>query len=137
VKFAKLVFLIAGIYGLIVVLPQYFMEAKNGRDFPPPINHPEFYYGFIGVTLAWQTLFLVLSTNPVRYRPMMIPAVLEKLSFSIAVPILFLQNRVAALMLALALIDLILGVLFIIAYVKTPAVSFSHQDTATPSRDRL
>ena len=119
-KFAKLVFLIAGIYGLIVVLPQYFMEAKNGRDFPPPINHPEFYFGFVGVTLAWQVLFLVLSTSPVRYRPVMIPAILEKLSFSIAVPILFLQNRVGSLMLALAMIDLILGLLFIVAYLKTP-----------------
>ena len=119
-KFAKLVFLIAGIYGLIVVLPQYFMEAKNGRDFPPPINHPEFYFGFVGVTLAWQVLFLVLSTSPVRYLPVMIPAILEKLSFSIAVPILFLQNRVGSLMLALAMIDLILGLLFIVAYLKTP-----------------
>jgi hypothetical protein len=48
-KFAKLVFTIAGVYGILVILPQYFLEAKNGRDFPPPINHPEYYYGFIGV----------------------------------------------------------------------------------------
>lgn len=53
-KFAKLVFLVAGIYGLIVVLPQYFLESKVGVDSPPPITHPEFYYGFIGVTAAWQ-----------------------------------------------------------------------------------
>lgn len=119
-KFAKLVFLIAGIYGLIVLLPQYFLEAKTGRDFPPPITHPEFYYGFIGVTVAWQILFLVLSTNPGRYRPMMIPAILEKAVFVPAVIFLVFQHRVSPVMLAPTSIDLILGVLFVIAYIKTP-----------------
>lgn len=93
-KFAKVVFLVAGIYGLIVLTPQYFLEAKTGRDFPPPINHPEFYYGFIGVTIAWQVPFLLLSINPTRYRLLMIPAVLEKASFTIGVVVLFLQHRV-------------------------------------------
>ncbi len=120
-KFAKLVFLVAGVYGLIVMLPQYFLEGKTGNDFPPPITHPEFYYGFIGVTVAWQVLFFLLSRNPGRYRVMMIPAILEKASFSIAVVILFFQNRVSPLMLALAAIDSLLGVLFVVAYVKTPA----------------
>src|SRR5262245_63460257 len=49
-KFARIVFLVAGIYGLLVVAPQYFLEAKIGRDTPPPITHPEFFYGFVGVT---------------------------------------------------------------------------------------
>ena len=44
-KFAKIVFLVAGIYGLIVLLPLYFLEERTGRDFPPPITHPEYYYG--------------------------------------------------------------------------------------------
>ena len=60
-KFAKLVFLIAGIYGLIALLPQYFLEGRIGQNSPPPITHPEFYYGFLGVTVAWQILFLVIS----------------------------------------------------------------------------
>lgn len=122
-KFAKRVFLIAGIYGLAVLLPQYFMEEKMGLDYPPPITHPEFYYGFIGVAVAWQVLFLFLSKNPTRYRPIIIPAVLEKASFGIAVIILFLQNRVSPFMLGPAVIDLIFGVLFVVAYVKTPADS--------------
>ncbi len=50
--FAKRVFLVAGVYGLAVLFPQYFMEGQTGRDFPPPINHPEYFYGFIGVALA-------------------------------------------------------------------------------------
>jgi len=118
-KFAKLVFLIAGIYGLIVLLPLYFLEAKTGQDSPPPITHPEYYYGFIGVAVAWQILFLILSTNPVRYRQMMIPAIVEKASFGIAVVVLFLQHRVSSFTLAAALIDSTLGVLFVAAYLKT------------------
>jgi hypothetical protein len=39
--FAKRVFLIAGVYGVLVLAPQYFLEARIGRDFPPPITHPE------------------------------------------------------------------------------------------------
>ena len=46
-RFARLTFLIAGIYGLVVMLPQYFLEAKTGRDFPPAITHPEFFYGLL------------------------------------------------------------------------------------------
>jgi len=119
-KFAKRVFLIAGIWGLLVLLPMYFLEEKNGRDFPPPLNHPEFYYGFIGVAVAWQILFLILSKDPVRYRPMMIPSVLEKFSFSLAVFWLYLQHRVPAAMTVFVCTDFILGVLFAVAYFKTP-----------------
>jgi len=119
-RFAKLVFLVAGIYGLLVMLPQYFLEEKTGRDFPPPITHPEYYYGFVGVVVAWQVLFLLLARNPGRYRMMMIPAILEKATFAIAVIILFLQDRVSPVMLGAAIIDSIFGVLFAVAYVKTP-----------------
>ena len=118
-KFAKVVFLVAGIYGLIVLVPSYFLEERTGRDFPPPITHPEYFYGFIGVAVAWQVVFLILSRDPIRYRPMMIPAILEKASFGIPVLILYLQQRVAALTLGVAMVDSTLGVLFLIAYLKT------------------
>ena len=122
-KFARYSFLIAGIYGLLSLSPMYFLEAKNGRDFPPAITHPEFYYGFIGVALAWQVLFLVLSIDPKRYRPMMIPAMLEKLSFAVPVIALFLQNRVAFLMVVAAVPDLIFLGLFVTAFIKTRSES--------------
>ena len=118
-KFARLVFLIAGIYGLIVLLPLYFLEERTGRDFPPPITHPEYYYGFIGIAVAWQVLFLILSRDPIRYRPMMIPAILEKATYAIAVFILFSQHRVSTFTLGTALVDSTLGVLFLLAYFKT------------------
>jgi hypothetical protein len=113
------VFLIAGIYGLIVLLPQVFLEAKIGRDSPPPITHPEFFYGFICVAVAWQVLFLMLSRDPVRYRPMMIPALLEKIGFPIAVVVLYLQGRLDPTIFAPAAADLVLFVLFLVSYRKT------------------
>lgn len=118
-KFSKIVFYTAGIYGLIVLLPQYFMEAKNGNDFPPAITHPEYYYGFIGIGVACQILFLIIASNPVRYCQAMIAAMIEKFSFGIAAIVLFAQGRLALMMLGAAIIDLILGVLFIAAYFKT------------------
>ncbi|HEX8130489.1 MAG TPA: hypothetical protein VF527_15415 [Pyrinomonadaceae bacterium] len=118
-KFAKILFLVAGIYGLVALLPQYFLEEYNGRNFPPPITHPEYYYGFVGVAVAWQVLFLILAKDPVRFRPMMIPAVLEKLGFGVVAVILYAQQRLSAFTLGAGLIDLILGALFVVAYVKT------------------
>ena len=50
---------------------------------------------------------------------MMIPAMVEKFSFVIAVYALFALGRVAAMRVAAATIDLIFGILFIAAYLKT------------------
>lgn len=122
-KFARRVFLIAGIYGLIVLLPLYFLEEKTGRDYPPPITHPEYYYGFIGVTLAWQILLVIISTNPIRYRPIMIPPMLAKMSFVIAVTILFFQGRVSGTTLGASMVDLFLVILFLVSYLRTPRQS--------------
>ena len=47
-RFAKIVFLIAGIYGLLILSPIYFMENKIGRDTALTITHPENFYGFVG-----------------------------------------------------------------------------------------
>ena len=118
-KFAKYTFLVAGVYGLLVLVPQYFLETKNGIDYPPPINHPEYFYGFVGVAVAWQLAFLVMSRDPVRYRPMMIPAIVEKLTFGVATAVLYAQGRVAAAVLAFGIIDLTLGALFAASFVAT------------------
>lgn len=118
-KFAKALFLVAGIYGLLALVPQYFLEEKNGRDFPPAITHPEYYYGFVGVAIAWQIVFLILSRDPVRYRPIMLAAVVEKASYGIATIILYLQGRTVTVILGTGIIDLAFGALFLLAYVKT------------------
>ena len=115
-KFAKYVFYVAGVYGIIALLPQYFLESKNGADFPPAITHAEYYYGFIGVGLAFQIVFLIIGSDPQKYRQMIIPSIVEKFSFAVALVVLYLQNRLAPLMLGLGFIDMTLGVLFIASY---------------------
>jgi len=119
-KFAKWVFLIAGIYGILALAPLYFFESQIARDYPPAITHPEYYYGFTGVTLAWQIAFLVIASNPSRFRMMMLPAVVEKLSCVIAISFLYSQQRVATIAIGFAGIDLILGILFVLAFLRTP-----------------
>ena len=117
--FAKQVFLFAGVIGLLTLLPQYFMESRIGRDFPPPITHPEHFYGFVGVGVVWQVLFLIISRDPVRLRPAMPAAALEKMSFGVPVIILYLQGRLPAMILGFGLFDLCLGVLFVVSYRRT------------------
>ena len=80
-KFAKIVFWIAVVWGFLVLTPLLFLFDKIGAQDPPPITHPGFYYGFVTVALAFQTVFLVIARDPVRMRPMMIPAVIEKFSY--------------------------------------------------------
>ena len=119
-RFATWVFLLAGITGVLMVLPPYFLEGQFGRDNPPPVNHPEFHYGFFGVALSWQIMFLVIGSDPIRYRMAMIPAVVEKASFTIAIPILFALERVSAMWMGFASMDAVWLVLFLIAYLRTP-----------------
>jgi hypothetical protein len=118
-KFARWVFLLAGIYGVLVVVPQFFLERRVGEDYPPPITHPEYFYGFAGVALAWQFAFLIISRDPVRFRPIMLPGIMEKAAFGFATIALYLEERLAWQMLAFGLIDLVLGALFLVAWVKT------------------
>lgn len=117
-KFAKWVFLLAGIYGVLVVTPQFFLERQINRDFPPAITHPEYFYGFAGVALAWQFAFLIISRDPPRYRPIMLAGVLEKATFGFATIALFLEERLSVAMLVFGLIDLVLGALFIVSWWK-------------------
>jgi len=119
-KLAKVVFWIAGIWGLLVITPLYFMFDLIGRKDPPPITHPGFFYGFVGTALAWQIAFLFIARDPVRYRPLMIPSIIEKFSFGAAVVILVLQARMHNSDLIFPGADLLLGVLFVVAYFKTP-----------------
>jgi hypothetical protein len=119
-RFAKWVFLLAGISGVLMVVPPYFLEQQFGQDNPPPVNHPEFYYGFVGVTLAWQLMFLVIGSDPIRFRRAMLPALVEKASFSIAIPILYALKRVAVTWVGFAAMDATWLVLFIFAYLRTP-----------------
>jgi hypothetical protein len=119
VRFARVVFLIAGIWGVLVLTPLYFMFDLIGRKDPPPITHPGFYYGFVGAGLAWQIAFLIIARYPVRLRLVMIPAVIEKFTYGIAMFVLDSQARVHGSDMVFAAVDTLLGILFIVAFLKT------------------
>jgi hypothetical protein len=121
VAFARWVFRLAGYYGLAALVPLYFLEDRIGRDNPPAVTHPEYFYGFLGVGVAWQVAFLMIARDPARYRPLMVPAVLEKFSFAAAVLALAAGGRAAGEVLAFGLIDLLLGVLFLVAFLRLRA----------------
>lgn len=122
-RFARWTFLIAGIYGLLALVPMYFMESQIGIDTPPAITHPEYFYGFIGVAVAFQLVFIIISTDPAKYRALMLAAIVEKLSFAIAAGVLFANGRLAGAIIIGAAIDAVLAMLFALAWFKTPANS--------------
>lgn len=122
-KFAKVVFSVAGIWGILVTLPLYFMYDYIGRQSPPAINHPEFYYGFAGVTLTWQAVFLLIARNPARYRVMIIPSIFEKFSYVIANLVLFANRRMSASQALPSTTDLVLALFFIAAFLKTTSAT--------------
>lgn len=112
--FARIVFLLAGLYGVTVMFPMYFMEQQWGQTSPPAMTHPEFYYGFIGCGLAWQLVFLLMAWDFRRFRPLVYPALVEKFSFALAAIVLFAQSRLTTTMLAAGMVDLMLGALMAI-----------------------
>jgi len=116
----KIIFLVAGVYGLVTLIPHFFLENRIGVTDPPAITHPEYFYGFLGVALAWQILFFVIAFNPRRYRAVMPVAFLEKLGFGAAAVLLFIGHRVQTQILVFGLVDLLLGALFLYAYAVTP-----------------
>ena len=118
--FARRLFLVAAGYGFLALVPQYFLLDRNGRDSPPAITHPEYYFGFIGVALAWQVGFVIIARDPVRYRRFMLPAIGEKVLFGVPAVILFALGRLGTPMLAAGAVDLLLGLLFAVAYIRTP-----------------
>ena len=118
-KFAKIVFWIAGIWGVLVLAPLYFMFDLIGRQDPPPITHPAFYYGFVGAGLAWQIVFFIVATNPARFRPLMIACMVEKFSYAVALIILYMQSRLHRADLVFGGVDFVLGILFLASFLQT------------------
>ena len=121
-RLAKIVFIGAGIWGIAVLPPLYFLRDITGRPYPPPIDYPHFFYGFISVALAWQMAFLVVGSNPARFRPLMVPGMIEKFGHVTGVVVLYLQARIAAADALAAVPDFLLGALFVVAFAKTRAL---------------
>ncbi len=109
-KLAKWIFLIAGIFGLLSTVPLAFAEKVIG------VKQPEFFYGFVFLDICWQILYLFISSDPVRYRPMMIPAFLAKGSGTVVLTWLYLQGRVSVPWIAMGAVDGVFAALFLIAF---------------------
>jgi hypothetical protein len=124
-RFAKIVFTIAGIWGLAVLTPLYWLVDVTGRHYAPPAEYPHFFYGFVSVAMAWQIAFLVIGSNPRRFRPFMIPGVLEKLSYVATLAVLYGQGRIGMNDAQAAVPDGLLCVLFLVAFVKTRTAASS------------
>jgi hypothetical protein len=120
-RFARYVFTFAGIWGLVVLMPLYFSFDLVGRLYPPAVTHPDFFYGFIGVAVAWQFAFLSIGRDPIRLQAMMIPAILEKFIYVATLAVLFVQGGLQVGQFSVAIPDLLLCMLFVASFAKVEA----------------
>ncbi len=136
-KFSQYVFRIAGIYGLIVILPIYFIESDLFHGTLSP--RADFYYGFAGVALAWQFAFFIIASDVVKYRLLMIPSVMEKVFYTSAVVVLFINNRLSTEILIFAGMDIIFSALFVMAFIKTKQnlTKIDHLGIAVPELEKF
>ncbi len=133
-KFARAVFIVAGIWGIAVLSPLYALVDVSGRRYAAPADYPHFFYGFIGVALAWQLAFLMIGSNPLRFRPLMIPAVIEKLGFVTTCLVLYSRARIPWQDAQAAIPDFVLCVLFVAAFVTTGRVGHDVYTADNPRR---
>lgn len=124
---AKRVFLWAGVYGVVAITPLLFLEPVFASLVPPEMTHPAFFYGFLGVALAWQFVFFLIAQDPGRYRPIMPIAVLEKLSVAVAFVVLVLAGRESWLLVGAGVVDGVFAVLFLRAYLATGPRQLAHR----------
>jgi hypothetical protein len=117
--FARRVFTIAWIWGLVSLPPMFFLESLVARETGAPVSPPEYYYGFLGTAAAFQVVFYLIARDPLRLRPVMIAGVAEKLAFVIVALVLVALGRTQAGILPFAAIDAVLGALFIAAFKRT------------------
>jgi hypothetical protein len=118
-KLAKWTFRTAGVFGLIVMIPMLFVENLIEQIMPPAVNHPEFFYGFVVLNICWQILYLFLAKDPIRFRPMMIPAFLAKASAPVALIWLYLQRRISSQWITTSIMDGVFAILFLVSYWAT------------------
>ena len=129
-KFAKVVFVCAGIWGIGVLTPLYWLVDVSGRRYGVPTEYPQFYYGFLSVAMAWQIAFLIIGSNPARFRMLMIPGMLEKLGYVVGLAVLYHQARVTWADAQAAVPDFALAILMMLAFVKTrPSMTYTLNTT--------
>jgi len=133
-RLAKNVFYGAGAWGILLVTPMFFLFDEIGRQRGVPITYPQFFYGFLVVTMAWQLAFLVIGSDPARYRLLMLPAMVEKFGFVVGMCVLFALGQITGMDAAIAAPDFVLGVLFAVAFAKTAGAEPGSAVAAAPLR---
>jgi len=73
--------------------------------------------------MAWQFAFLVIGSNPARYRLMMIPSMVEKFAYVLTMGVLYIQGRIGVTDVLVISPDLLWGVLFVTAFAKMSALA--------------
>jgi len=118
-KFARIVFIGASIWGFAVLIPFYWLVDFTGRHYAAPTDYLQFFYGFFAVALVWQLAFFLIGSDPIRFRTLMIPAMLEKFGFVTTLAVLYGQSRIPAIDVQPAIPDGLIGLLFVVAFLKT------------------
>ena len=118
-RFARIVFIVAGVWGILVLTPLFFLVDVTGRQYVPPSVYPQFFYGFLSVAMAWQIAFLVIGSDPARFRPLMLVGVVEKLGHVLGVLAMYRQARITTLDAQGAIPDLVLALAFVAAFVAS------------------
>jgi len=122
-KFSRYVFLLAAFYGVCVLVPGFFVGGAGEftSDSPPAL--PEFYFGFLSLALVFQGVFVLIAMDPIKFRPFMIIAVFEKLSFFLVVVVLASSGKMSteSQYFMGGMIDGGLAALFLTAWLVTPS----------------
>jgi hypothetical protein len=118
-KFARIVFTIAGVWGVLVLAPLFFLVDLLGRKYPPPTSSPHFFYGFFALALVFQLVFFIIASDPARFRPMIIPSILEKATYVVVCGVLYSRGQITSTEASTCGADFFLGILFICAFFTT------------------
>jgi hypothetical protein len=110
VRFGRDVYRGAAIYGVVVLLPAYFV--------PQPDPYKLTQIGFVGLALVFQGLFWVIGGDLLRYRALVLLTVFEKLCFGIPAVAYCLRAKTDLLTGAFGAIDLLLAALFVMVWIK-------------------
>lgn len=121
--FAKRVFTWAAIFGFAMVAPLFAAEALVARIQHHPVADPHWYYGFAGVALGFQVIYLMIGRDPVRYRSLMPVCGLTKFGFGVIVWTLVGLGRTEPLFGVIATPDMLWAAAFLMAYRATPVAT--------------
>jgi hypothetical protein len=114
--FARLAYLIAGLWGVIVIALGYASYISGTDQGLVAIARPEIVHGFFLLAMPWQLLFIVISRDPARYYAIMPITVLEKLPFAAVTLAMFAKAQVSPMMGFFGAMDGLFGVMFCVAY---------------------